>query len=261
MATVLDIYSKLNSIFPFSEQESWDNSGILVDGDKAVDKVLVALDATKQVVSEAEKVGAQLIVTHHPVIFYPLKSLSEDNPAVMALKKDIAIISAHTNFDVSDFGADAHLAELLSNEMGFICDGALDITQNNPSPHGFGRIGKLKKAVSAEEFAAGLKKILGCDALRCVSSDKQIEKIAFCCGAGGEYLEKAIALGCDAYITSDVKHSHFTRARDCGISLFVPTHYQMEKPAMKNIVALISENFKEIEIFESKKESNPSYII
>jgi len=261
MATVFDIYKTLNSALPFGEAEKWDNSGILVESNQKVERILVALDATADVIKEAAKLNAQLIVTHHPVIFHPLKALSVNEPAVLALKEGIAVLSAHTNYDVSEMGADAHLSKLLSENIGFCCDGVLDITQIDPQPHGFGRIGCLKKGISSEDFAKNLKQLLNCDSLRFAPCSKPIYKIAFCCGAGGEYFEKAVSLGCDAFITSDVKHSTFIAANNSNTALFVPTHYQMEKPAMQNLATLLSQNFPDIDVSLSSQEKEPSAVI
>ncbi len=261
MYTIREVYSCINAAFPFSEAENWDNAGILVDTDRKVSKILVALDATIPVINEAKEKGAELIVTHHPVIFNPLKNLSLSCPAVYALKHGIGIISAHTNFDVGYLSADAFLSSLLSEAVGFRESGVLDITHSEPHPHGFGRTGRLGRAMDSSEFALSLKKALGCDCLRYTKTSKPIRKIAFCCGGGGEYFEKAIAEGYDAYITSDVKHNHFTDAVNTDTALFAPTHYQMERPAMENLVSLLKQSFPEAEISLSENDKEPSQVI
>ncbi len=261
MYKIKEVYSRINAAFPFCEAESWDNAGILVDMDSSVSKIIVALDATIPVINEAKEKGAQLIVTHHPVIFSPLKSLSLSSPSVYALKCDIGIISAHTNFDVGYLSADAYLSKLLSDTMGFRESGILDVTCTEPHPHGFGRTGHLNRTMDSKEFALSLKNALGCDCLRYTKTSRSIRKIAFCCGGGGEYFEKAITEGYDAYITSDVKHNHFTEAVNAGTALFCPTHYQMEKPAMKNLTELLIQSFPDTEVFLSESEKEPSEVI
>lgn len=261
MPKVRDIYSTINAAFPFFEAESWDNSGLLVENDKEISKILVALDASSEVVLEAIEKSANLIITHHPVIFSPLKALSLDNPSVMALRNDIGIISAHTNYDVGYLSADSTFSELLSDCLQFREEGVLDVTHGEPQPHGFGRYGRLSKPLSAKEFAESLKDALDCDSLRYTDGGKLIRKIAFCCGGGSSYVSKAIYEGFDAFITSDVKHSTFIEANNHGLSLFVPTHYQMEKPAMKNMAEFIKNHFADCEVFESENESEPSFVI
>lgn len=261
MYTVNEIYSSLNAAFPFCEAEGWDNSGILVDSDAAVSKILVALDATIPVIEEAVFEQAQLIVTHHPVIFHPLRTLLLEEPAVRALRHSVAIISAHTNFDVGYLSADSLFSETLAQALAFREEGILDVTQQEPHPHGFGRVGRLQKTMNSQEFAQSLKSALNCDCLRFTPTDRPIRRVAFCCGGGGEYFQKVISQGFDAYITSDVKHSAFIEALNTHTALFAPTHYQMEKPAMLNLVALLKQSFPDAEILLSQRESEPSQII
>jgi dinuclear metal center YbgI/SA1388 family protein len=258
MATVKQVYDVINSRFPFNEAEGWDNSGLIIEANEEVCKILVSLDATAEVIKEAENIGANLIVCHHPVIFHPIKNLSLQNPAVSALKSGISIISAHTNFDVSDLGPDATLEKLLVKELGFTDIETIEITQKEPIPHGFGRIGRVSTVLNADEFAVVIKRILGADALRYSDCGKEIFKIGFCCGGGSDYIETAAALGCDAFITSDVKHSAFIDANNLGISVFAPTHYQMEKPAMKNMATLLKDSFPQVEIVLSQAECEPT---
>lgn len=258
MSNINEIYSLLDYYFPFCDAEEWDNSGIIVETDRQIKKILVCLDAKKDVIEEAEKIGAELIISHHPVIFNPVSSLKLSEPYTIALKKSTGIISVHTNYDKSSFGADALFSEKLKENLGFYDEEILDLTDQNK---GFGRIGKLKKVYSCDEFALKIKEILNCDALRFTKTDRQISKIAFCCGGGSEYLEKAIQLGCDAYITSDVKHSAFTDANNKNIALLSPTHYEMEKPAMNNLCELLKKELKDIDIVLSISESEPTNIL
>lgn len=261
MYSISEIYSTINAAFPFCEAEKWDNAGLLVDPEIKVTKIIVALDASVPVVNEAISKGAQLIVTHHPVIFNPIKSLSLRDPAVLALKNSVAIISAHTNYDVGYLSADAHLSKLLADAVDFREDDILDITHTEPIPHGFGRIGRLGKPMSSDEFALKLKEALGSDAIRYTPIERQIRKIAFCCGGGSSYFEKVASQGFDAYITSDVKHNHFTDAINTNTALFVPTHYQMEKPSMSALVSLLKQSFPEAEVILSESEKEPSKVI
>lgn len=261
MAKISDIFGAINAAFPFNEAEQWDNSGLLVETDTEITKITVALDASSAVVKEAKDNGSNLIVTHHPVIFHPLSTLSLKNPAVSALKNGIGIISAHTNFDVGYCSADYEFSSLLSEKLSFREEGILDVTHTTPHPHGFGRIGWLQRPLTSDEFATKLKEALGADSLRFVKKEGNIRKVAFCCGGGSEYLEKAIELGYDAYITSDVKHSAFMAAQNSNIALFVPTHYQMEKTAMKNLAEILKQGFPDIEVVESILEAEPSQTI
>ena len=261
MATVLEIKKELDKHFPFTEAEPWDNSGFLVDGGREVSKIVVALDATLPVIKEAMAIGAELIITHHPVIFHPLKVLMSSEPAVLALKNNISIISAHTNYDISEYGADANLKALLEKAAGFKDEGVLDVTHTEPAPHGFGFVGSLDRDYGCEEFAEILKGVFACEHIRLMPTERKIRKIAYCSGAGGEYLKKAISLGCDAYITADVKHSSFTEALNAGVALYAPTHYQMEKPAMENMAKLVFSLFPDTDVLVSGEETEPTIVL
>lgn len=257
MAKISEIYTFLNESFPFCQAEKWDNSGYLVESDCEVNKIIVSLDATCKVVNEAIDKNAELIITHHPVIFSPISALNLSNPAVLAVKNSVGIISAHTNYDVSLLGADALLEKKLVKSLSFTDVKILDVTDREKNI-GFGRIGCLAEAKTADEFAKCLKSLFNADSIRYTPCGKPIKKVAFCCGGGSSYIEKAIALGCDAYITSDVKHSSYISAENANMALFTPTHYQMEKPAMANIVKILKDKFPEIEITESELEREPS---
>lgn len=260
MARISEIYAFLNERLPFCDAEKWDNSGYLVECDCEVKKIIVALDATRKVVEEAVGSGAELIVTHHPVIFSPISSLNLSNPAVLAVKNSVGIISAHTNYDVSALGADALLEQKLVKALGFTSVELLDVTDRIKNI-GFGRIGTLECELSCDEFAKKLKSIFNTDSIRYTPCAKSIKKVAFCCGGGSSYIQTAISLGCDAYITSDVKHSSYIDAENAGMALFTPTHYQMEKPAMAHIIELLKERFPELEVIESIAENDPSRTI
>ena len=175
----------------------------------------------------------------------------------MAVKSSIAIISAHTNYDVSPLGADALLEEKFVKHFAFTDIKLLDVTDRVKNI-GFGRIGVLEKPQSCDEFAKNLKTLFNADCLRFTPCDKPIKKVAFCCGGGSSYIGAAISLGCDAYITSDVKHSSYIEAQNSNLALFTPTHYQMEKAAMARLAGALSEKFPELEVIESEFEAEPS---
>lgn len=249
-----DVFKTLDLSFPFSQAEEWDNSGYLVQSDRPVSKILVALDATLPVIEEADRLGAELIVTHHPVIFHPLKVLSPQHPAVAAAVRGIGILSAHTNFDVGPLSADAHLCRALCEKLGFEQTSLLDVTLPGEEARGFGRTGVFPKALSFEALLAAFKKIFGIDTLRAVSGGREIRTLAFCSGGGSEYLARMIDEGFDAYVTADLKHDAFLSAQNAGLSLFCPTHYQMEKPAMAALAAFLREQLASAEVFESCAE-------
>lgn len=154
MATVMDVYRFLDEKAPFSTQMNFDNAGFLVGrGDKEVHTILVALDITETVVEEAAQAGAELIVSHHPIIFIPAKHITDQDPSgrklLTLLEHNIAAICAHTNLDIAPDGVNDALAQ------------ALGLEQIGPfSEDGLGRIGIVSGALSAEAFAAQVKERL-----------------------------------------------------------------------------------------------------
>ena len=143
MSRVIDFYNYINKIAPFETQESWDNSGFLVgDGNREVTKVMLALDVTEPVLNEAAEKGANLIISHHPVIFGALKEIHPKNIAFLAAEKGIAVISAHTCLDIADGGVNDCLAAAL----------ALKNIKKVDDGEGLTRIGELDSALSCIDF-------------------------------------------------------------------------------------------------------------
>ena len=144
---------------------------------------------------------------------------------------------------------------------GFLCFYAA--TSGGRSRSGFCGTGWSagKSLDASDEFALKLKEALDCDAIRYTPTDRPIRKIAFCCGGGASDFEKVVNNGFDAFITSDVKHNHFIDAVNTNTALFVPTHYQMEKPAMQGMASLLKQSFPEAEVIISEAEKEPSKIV
>ena len=199
MITVQDVARAVDGIAPFDTQLDWDNSGLLV-GDPAgeVDRVLVALDATAEVIREAASLGAQAIVTHHPVIFRGVQRLLAGDPPYEAAARGIAIISAHTCYDMAEGGVNHALAD------------ALGLRDRRPLWEE--RPGELPDA-----------------------GPESIRRVAVCGGAGSDYLAQAKALGCAAYITGDVRHHEFLAARQLGLLLMDAGHGATEGIAMPRL--------------------------
>ena len=253
MATVEEIYNFIDSIAPFSTQMSFDNAGFLVgDGNARVHQALCALDITEAVIDEALEKGATLIVTHHPVIMNPLKAVTNESRTGTLLMKliqnGIAVISAHTNLDISHGGVNDALAQKLELQNISAFD------QN-----GLGRIGirNKKTPVVMADFAEFVKTQLAVDALRCHDAGRPVERIAVLGGSGGENVEAAAKLGCDTYITSDVKHSQYLEAISCGINLIDAGHFKTEDVVIPVLVRQLSEAFPKIQIFRSETCNQP----
>ena len=253
MAAVKDIFHYLDSIAPFATQLDFDNAGFLVGrGDRQVHRLLVSLDITEEVAREAVERGAELVVSHHPVIFHPAKSVTDADPVgrtlLALIEGGVAAICAHTNLDASVGGVNDALAQRL---------GLTDLSVLEPSgvdgeghTIGIGRVGTLAggEAPGLAAFAAQVKEALGANGVRYVDAGKPVRRVAVGGGACGDMLELARAQGCDTFVTSDVKYNQFLDARDLGVNLIDAGHYATENVVCPVLVQKLREAFPEVEV-------------
>ena len=256
MATVREIYGALDRWAPFSIQMDFDNAGFLVGrGELETGKALVSLDITLPVVQEAARLGAGLIVSHHPVIFQPVRRLTGDDPTgavLLALAEEgIAAICAHTNLDAAAGGVNDCLARALEltqvgqlHQDGLLPDG---------SPYGIGRVGQVHRpGLSAGAYAAFVKEKLGAASVRWEDAGRPVSRVAVGGGSCGSMLEDALAAGCDTFVTADVKYDVFLRARALGLNLLDAGHYATEAVVCPALVRFLSEQFPSLEVVLSQ---------
>ncbi len=255
MATVKDFYQSIDRWAPSATQMSFDNSGFLVGrGARPVTKVLVALDITRFVIEEAERVGAQLIVAHHPVIFRPIKSVTDDDltgeNVLMMIEKGITAICAHTNLDAAQGGVNCALAQKL--ELSDIAQLHPDGVDEQGREYGIGRVGMAHvQGMSAEEYARFVKAKLGTSSVRFVDAGKPVSKIAVGGGSCADMMVDALAKGCDTFVTADVKYNFYLEAEQLGINLMDAGHYATENVVCVPMVDYLSEQFPDVEIILS----------
>ena len=227
-ASVKDILTLLNEIAPPELAESYDNVGLLAGHpDWPVERVLCALDLTKDVVAEAKAVGAQLIVTHHPIFFRGRKNVREDDTegaAVCALIRErLALIAAHTNFDNATPGVNDALAA------------ALGLTDVEAAPHGM-RIGALERDSSVAGFVSLVEEKLNTRARWYAPGEKRVRRVAVLGGAGGDFFGEALELGADAFVTGEVRHHEALAAIGQGLCVVEGGHYETEQIAIKLLI-------------------------
>ena len=256
MAQVKDIYNYIDSIAPFVTQMDFDNAGLLVGRSRAqVDKVLVALDITAEVIREALDLGVQLIVAHHPVIFHPLKAITDGDPTgekVLALAEHgIAAICAHTNLDAARDGVNDRLAQALGlSEIGQLHQDGVDEWGR---PYGIGRVGVLNtnRPVDTAAFAAMVKQKLGAASVRYTDAGKDVCRVAVGGGSCGSMLSDAVAAGCDTFVTADVKYDVFLEAKELGINLLDAGHFSTENVVVAPLARGLQEAFPELCVYVS----------
>ena len=246
MATVKEIYEHINFIAPFSLQESYDNSGLCIGcKDYSVSRILIALDCTYEVAKEALSKGCELIVTHHPIIFHPLKTLDLSSVVGSLAAAEINVISAHTNFD------SAVMNKILCEKLGLVpCE---PICVENGAE--FGCICETQ-GTSPKALAERIKSGLGNKVVRYNDEGKEIKRIAVCAGSGGSFLGEVCAKDCGGFITGDVKHDVFIDAHNTGITVFDAGHFHTENIFCEYMKKALSEKFPSltVETAESGKD-------
>lgn len=252
--TVREVYNFIDGVAPFSlTDSSFDNTGILVGDDNAeVTKIAVCLDVTNEIISECAEKGAELIVSHHPVIFKGLKSVKAGTTVYNLIKNNISVISAHTNFDIVSGG----ISDIMLERLALGTEGEAAVMQPiHPDGSGYGRVITLKKAITAGELARECKRAFDCCCVRYCDCGREIRKIGVCSGAGSDGMPYALAAGCDAYICGDVKQNIFIDAMNAGMSVFDALHYNSEVILCAPLRDMLAEAFPDIEVFVAENNS------
>ena len=248
MSKVIDFYNFIDSIAPFATQESWDNSGLLLGNpEREVIKVSLALDATAKTVAATKENGAELIITHHPVIFSPAKKILAGSVIYELLTNGISAISAHTCLDSAEGGVNDTLAAIL--ELEDISPLELDGTDTP-----LVRVGKLKTVMSGDEFANHVKEKLGCN-LRLADAGNEIKTVAVCGGSLSSLTYELIGK-VDAFVTGDLTHHYFIDAADSGLTAIAAGHFETENPVMSVLKAKLEAQFPEVS-FTLINQKNP----
>ncbi len=248
MINARELAEAVNSVAPFYNSAEWDNSGLLIDCGAQFGRVLFALDATKEVLCEAVERECGALVTHHPVIFGGLKRLSVEDPVTLAAKCSVSVVSAHTCFDSADGGVNDVLCSLL---------GLSSVTSFGD----IGRAGSLS-SMPEDEFVAMCKRVLHCEHLPVVLSGRTINRVAVVGGSGGEYVELAASLGCDALVTGEVKHHQALLAKRRGVCAVSAGHFATENPSVAALCDSVARQLEgKAECMVSKVSCDPfSYV-
>lgn len=243
MTTVKNIYDFINSVAPYDTQEEWDNSGHLVgDFRKEVKTVVMSLDATKAVVEFAKDINADLIFTHHPMIFGGIKELKSDSVIYEMAKNDIAGLCAHTNFDRAKEGINFNLANML--ELG-------DITQVCDD---FIFVGTLESPMSMDDFAEYVGTKLDVAGIRYTDTDKTISKVAVGGGACSEFMYNALEYA-DCFVTGDLKYHEMLDASEQGLAVISAGHFETENQPFLMLKDKLEKIFTDVEFVVAPREN------
>lgn len=254
MPTVGQIFARLQAKAPVETKMDFDNVGLLVGSpDWEVKKVLLSLDITAPVTEEAKELGAQLVVSHHP-LFFSLKNIGSLDPqgvkAMNLLTGRVAAICMHTNLDAADGGVNDALAAKL---------GIQDAVPYEPDH--VCRVGTLPEPMALPEFLKKTRDALSCNGIRYVDGGKPVHKVALCGGSGGSMLEETALTGCDTYVTSDIKYDVFLRAKELGLNLIDAGHFNTENVVIPVLKRWISEAFPEVEVIISGHGQTEQYYV
>ncbi len=251
---ICDIVSEMEKIAPPYLAEKWDNPGFLLgDETKTVSKVFICLEINSETLKQAQEENANLIITHHPLIFKPLSRITESDPTGRLIrsliKSDIAVYCMHTNFDKADGGMNDLLAQALGLEdvRHYTEEECLDAF-GSPTEN-IGRIGTLEPTMSLEDFAAFVRATLGCRNLRTVGNpDEEISKVALCSGSGGDLMLNALRAGADVYLTGDIGHHDAQLASEIGLNIIDAGHFETENIICDFLMEYFNDNFPYIEV-------------
>jgi len=242
-----DIFANLCELAPLECQMEFDNSGFqLGRPDSVVRRVLLSLDITGEVAEEAREKDVQLIVTHHPLLFHPVRSVTDMDPiqkiALMLIENGIALISMHTNLDVARGGVNDALLSL----FGLQAHSCLD-------EDGCGRIGEFPDALDLSAFLEKCRSLLKTDGLRYYDAGRPVRRLAVMGGSGGDSLDRAASLGCDTYLTADVKYHQFLLAKELGINLIDGDHFCTENPIVPALAERLRSAFPSVAFMISER--------
>lgn len=274
MTTIADVISYLESFAPLDLAESWDNVGLLLgDQQPELTGVLSCLTLTPDVAAEAISRGVNLIVTHHPILFRPVQTLtantSEGRMLLELARAGIAVYSPHTAFDSATAGINAGLAERF--ELQEIQPIRVKPEEAEVAlPRGAGRWGKLAAPETFLQFVHRVKYTLGLLHAQVVapalleldgrivgSHDVPVQTVGIACGSAGEFLTDAHQLGCNVFVTGETRFHTALQARDLGMGLVLVGHHASERPAVEDLARQLAQEFPDVVVKASEVERDP----
>ena len=254
---VKDIIKVIEDFAPLSVQEGWDNSGLCVGSpEDEVTSVLLALDCTPALVDEAIECGADMIVTHHPLIFSGLKKISPEDMVgevvVKAIKAGISIYAAHTSADKVLEGVSGAMAARLGLKN-------VNVLDMDGEGTGLGAVGDFPEPISAEQAMALVKDKFALKVMKTSKPvDGMISRVAMCGGSGGSLISAARKSGAQLYISGDISYHNFFTPE--GFMIMDIGHYESEIEIVDILFSLIKKNFPTFAVRITQNiNSNPIY--
>ena len=257
MITVADVLNYIETIAPPYMKESWDRVGLNCGHmDAPVTKIMIALDPFKEACAEAKESGAELLVTHHALIWeqgFITDQTEQGRNTLFLIENHIAHINAHTNLDCAPGGVNDVLAQTLGLENITIPYPVG--TNEKEEQYGLLRMGTIIQQ-PLEQFLSHVKNALKCEGLKYVSSGNAVHKVCVGGGGCGGELKAAVKAGCDTFITSDLRYNMFRDAFDLGVNLIDAGHFHTENPVCSVLAQKLQAVFPEIEVIISKNHAD-----
>lgn len=252
---IRDVVDALEKFAPLPLQEEYDNSGLQVGlTETEVSGALLCLDVTEAVIQEAVSLGCNLIVSHHPLLFRPLKSITDrtesERCVIEAIRNDIALYAAHTNLDNANGGVNFKIASRL---------GLTDISwlESKSEDAGCGITGILRRDLREEEFISFVKDTFAVPCLRCNGQlGRPVHKVAVCGGAGAFLIPSAVASGADAFITGEIGYHRFS-SLDGTILLMETGHFESEQYTVELLGEILHKEFPHMRVEQTSHNTNP----
>lgn len=242
-----EVVAALEKHFPLNTQDSWDNSGLIIgQRDWAVEGVLLTVDITEERVDEAIEKGCNLIISHHPILFRPLKKINgnsgDERIVAKAIKNDIAICAFHTPADKAKDGLSYQIGKRLGLSRMEIL-----VKDEGSDERGYGVVGDMGNGMTASQFVGHIKEKLSCECVRHNECSKEIKRVAICTGSGSEFIDKAMRAGADAYVSADIKYHQFQQPE--GKMLIADIgHYESEEISKNLFFEILTEIFSNFAI-------------
>lgn len=229
-----ELFAAMEAIAPRELALAFDNPGLIVDiEEQEISRVLVALDCTLEVVEEAKRLGCQMVLTHHPLLFTAVKRLAPDDPASAPVWKliryGIGMFAAHTNLDAAEGGVNTELCRLLGVE-----------NEQPVPPEQICRVGELKTEMPFSEFAERVERVLN-TRVRVAGEERPVKKVMVCGGSGGSEYPYAAECGAQVLVTGECKHSQAIEAVTAGVNVIVAGHFETEAIVLKPLVEALKQ--------------------
>ena len=255
---IKEITDAIERFAPLALQEGYDNAGLVVgDPEREVGRALLAVDVTEEVLAEAEREGCDLVVTHHPIVFHPLKRLNEadyvQRCVARAVRRDIALYACHTNLDSAPEG----MSQMLGNLLGLRNVILLEPTATEMPGSGFGIVGEPEHVLPTEEFLRTVRDRLSLKCIRYSGITRPtVRRAALCTGAGASMMSAAKRAGADVYLSADFKYNDFLDA-DRELVIADIGHFESEYCAIDLIYEIIRKKMPTFALHKSMRSVNP----